>query len=404
MTGQVPIFAAVFMLAMAVFIISCYRKFSLVALGKADNRFNDLGKRFVNMLYYAFGQRRVVTKKYPFGLNHFIFFWCFLILLIANTEFLFHGLFPQYISLSYLPTGLYYVLALIFDLISLIALLAVIIAISRRLFFAPKYIDARTADAFVILGMVGMLMLAFFGLHGSEIAAGELNGAANNSIGPVNFMPVSAFVGRVVFAAVQTSTFPVMELVFWWIHALVLLAFLCYLPYSKHMHILTSIPNCFFKSIEKVNTQLPEVFEKNNCYGAEKVSELRWKDLFDSYSCTECGRCTDNCPATSTGKVLNPRLIVHDIKVNLMENGKLLRKGADPGLSLIGGGREGSISEDAIWACTTCGACMEVCPVFIEHVPKIVEMRRNLVQMKSQFPEEVLSLFENMENRSNPWG
>jgi Fe-S oxidoreductase len=404
MTAQAPIFAAVFVLAVAFFIYSCYQRFSLVALGKGDNRFNDLGKRFWNMLYYAFGQRRVVTKKYPFGLNHFVFFWCFLILLVANTEFLFHGLFPQYISLSYLPTELYYALAFIFDLVSIVALLAVIIAISRRLFFAPKYIEAKTTDAFVILGLVATLMIAFFGLHGSEVAAGELNGIAPNSVGPANFMFVSYFVGKVLFAGITASGLAVMKLVFWWIHAFALLGFLCYLPYSKHMHILTSIPNCFFKSIDKVNTQLPEVFAKENRYGAETVNEFRWKDLFDSYSCTECGRCSDNCPATSTGKVLDPRLIVHDIKINLLENGKLLKKGKAPALALVGEDKEGSISEDAIWACTTCGACMEVCPVFIEHVPKIVEMRRSLVQMKSKFPEELLALFDNMENRSNPWG
>lgn len=396
MTAQAPIFAAVFVLAAAFFIFSCYKRFSLVTLGKADNRFNDIGKRFMNMLYFAFGQRRVVTKKYPFGLNHFVFFWCFLILMVANLEFLLHGIFPSIISLSLLPAGLHYALALIFDIVSLLALVAVIIAISRRLFFAPKYIDARTTDAFVILGLVATLMIAFFGLHGSEIALAEERAAA--------FMPVSNFVGSVLFAGVAKTMLVPMIMIFWWIHALVLLAFLNYLPYSKHMHILTSIPNCFFKSIDKINTQLPEQFARDKSYGAGTVNEFRWKDLFDSYSCTECGRCNDNCPATNTGKELNPRLVVHDIKVNLLENGKLLQKGQKSQLPLIGGNREGSVSEASIWACTTCGACMEVCPVFIEHVPKIVDMRRHLVEMHARFPEELLALFDNIENRSNPWG
>ena len=136
----------------------------------------------------------------------------------------------------------------------------------------------------------------------------------------------------------------------------------------------------------------------------DRVDRFPWKDLFDSYSCTECGRCSDNCPATSTGKPLNPRLVIHDIKVNLLKNGPALQKGRVPGLPLIGGGGEGSVAEEAIWDCTTCGACMEVCPVFIEHVPKIVEMRRNLVEMQAKFPDELLTLFENMEQRSNPWG
>lgn len=403
MTAQVLIFAAVFVVAVLFFIWSCYRRFRLVALGQADNRVDQFGRRLGNMMLFAFGQKRVVAGKYPFGWNHFVFFWCFLILLIANTEFLFHGLFPQQIALAYLPAGLYYALVLIFDIVSILALLAVAVAISRRLWFAPKYIDARSSDAFVILGLVAVLMLAFFGLHGSEAALGELNGPAAASIGAINFMPVTALVGM-LFKGIAPAALEVMKLVFWWIHAVALLSFLCYLPYSKHMHILTSIPNCFLKSLDKVTTQTPEEFKKGNVYGAGQVDRLRWKDLFDSYSCTECGRCTDNCPATNTGKELNPRLVVHDIKVNLLHNGDIIKNGGKPILPLIGAGKEGSVSTNSIWACTTCGACMEVCPVFIEHVPKLVYMRRDLVEMKAEFPEEVHSLFENMETRSNPWG
>jgi len=170
------------------------------------------------------------------------------------------------------------------------------------------------------------------------------------------------------------------------------------------MHILTSIPNCFFKSLEKVNTQPREEFGQGAGYGVGRVDQFRWKDLFDSFSCTECGRCNDNCPATRSGKSLNPRLVIHNIKENLLHNGGQIRKGLEPGLPLIGTCREGCVTESDLWQCTTCGACMEVCPVFIEHVPKIVGMRRNLVEMKSTFPGEVQSLFENMENRSNPWG
>jgi Fe-S oxidoreductase/nitrate reductase gamma subunit len=396
MSAQVPFFSTLFAVAAVFFVWSCYLRFSLVLLGKPDDRFSDFSRRLANMLLYAFGQKRVVTRSYPFGLNHSIFFWCFLILLIANTEFLLHSLCPGYIALSRLPEGLYFALALIFDIVSLVALLAVIVAISRRLFFPPKYIDARTVDAFVVLGLVAALMLAFFGLHGSEIALGSEGAAA--------FMPVANFVGNFILAGAPENVLVALVQVFFWMHAVTLLLFLDYLPYSKHMHILTSIPNCFFRSLEKINTQLPEEFEKGNSYGVGQVDQFRWKDLFDSMSCTECGRCNDNCPATVTGKALNPRLLIHDIKMNLLHNGKLLNKGMAPDLPLIGGDKEGSIAEAALWDCTTCGACMEVCPVFIEHVPKIVYMRRNLVEMKAEFPGELLTLFDNMENRSNPWG
>lgn len=170
------------------------------------------------------------------------------------------------------------------------------------------------------------------------------------------------------------------------------------------MHILTAIPNCFFRSLVKVNTQPREEFKKGNTFGVGRIDQFTWKGLFDSYSCTDCGRCSDVCPATFTGKPLDPRLVIHDIKVNLLKNGSQVRRKSEPVLPLIGGGQEGSISEEVIWECTTCGACVEVCPVFIKQFPRIIDLRRNLVEMQSKFPEGLLGLFENMEQRSNPWG
>ena len=162
------------------------------------------------------------------------------------------------------------------------------------------------------------------------------------------------------------------------------------------------IPNCFFKSLDKVRTQPREEFTRGNTFGVGQVEQFAWKGLFDSCACTECGRCSDACPATFTGKSLDPRLVIHDIKVNLLKTDRKERTDDLP--PLIGGDGEGSVSEKVLWECTTCGACMEACPVFIEHVPRIVDMRRNLVEMKAKFPEELLLLFENMEQRSNPWG
>jgi Fe-S oxidoreductase len=395
MTLNAIIFIIVFILAIALFAWSCYMRFRLVAIGKPDNRFDRLAKRIWDMIFYAIIQRCVLSLKYRFGVNHFIFFWCFLILLIANAEFLLHGLAPDYISLSRLPQGIYHALALIFDVVSILALAAVLAAIVRRLFFPPKYIEARKPDAFIILGLVGMLMIAFFGLHGGEVALGEEKAA--------QFMPVSGWAAS-FYSGAPAGTTSVLVTFFWWLHAIVLLGFLNYLPHSKHMHILTSIPNCVFKSQEKVTTQPREEFTKGAVFGAGQVDQFRWKDLFDTYSCTECGRCNDNCPATITGKELNPRVMVHDIKANLLRNGPAILKKTDVPQQLIGDDGEGSVSEHSIWACTTCGACMDICPVYIEHVPKIVSMRRHLVEMEAKFPPELLNFFENMEQRSNPWG
>lgn len=395
MSPNVTAFAIVFAAAILFFIWSAYRRFRLIALGQPDNRFDAIGRRIWNMLFFAFGQRRVVKRT--FGINHFILFWCFIILMIANVEFLLHGLLSQQIALSKLPAGTYHTLAAVFDIVSILALVTVVIAMGRRLLFPPSYINARRRDAFFILSMVAMLMIAFFGLHGAEIA----NGVEKAE----DYMPISSAVASGIFDGVSANSLDTWAETFWWIHAIVLLGFLNYLPYSKHMHVLTAIPNCFFKSLDKVNTQPREEFKKGNRFGTGQVSELSWKGLFDAYSCTECGRCTDICPATSTGKKLNPRLVIHDIKVNLLKNGSVLtNSGKQVSLPLIGDNHEGSVSEEVLWACTTCGACMEVCPVFIEHVPRIVDMRRYLVEMKAKFPEELLTFFENMEQRSNPWG
>ena len=398
MSPNIAIFAVIFVASVVLFGWSCFRRFRLVTLGKADNRFNNIGKRIGNMLFQAFAQRCTVSHGYRFGLNHLVLFWCFMLLLIANTEFLFNGVFPDYIDLSLLPAGLHYALSFIFDMVSLLALLAVCAAVIRRLAFPPSYIVARSLDAFVILGLIAILMIAFFGMHGSEIAQGGEEAA--------RYMPISSFAASTFFSGVPAGSLIGYANFFWWIHAIVLFAFLNYLPYSKHMHILTSIPNCFFKSLTKVNTQSREEFKEGNIFGVERVDQFTWKDLFDSYSCTECGRCTDSCPANFTGKPLDPRLVIHDIKVNLLKNGPLMFRNKDSVLPLIGDGQEqeGSVSEEVIWECTTCGACMEVCPVSIEHVPKIVDMRRNLVEMKAKFPEELLAFFESMEQRSNPWG
>jgi Fe-S oxidoreductase len=390
------LFAPLLVASLAFFCYSVYRRFSLVSLGQPEQRLNQPVRRLQEMLVYAFGQLRVLKK--PFGLNHFVIFWSFMILALANGEFLVSGVFPAW-NLSLLPAGVHHALLLIFDLVSLITLVAIALSFGRRLFVRPPYLDslyvkARSPEAFLILSFIALLMIAYLGMHGALIAQGEETA--------VSAMPVSNLVATLLAPA--GPLLGTLVLVFWWLHAAVLLAFICFLPHSKHMHILTAIPNCYLGSLDWPNTQPREHFAKGETYGVGSVENFSWKDLLDSYSCTECGRCQDACPATSTGKPLNPRQIVHAIKTNLLENGPALREGRKCTLPLIGPEGEGTNTEDAIWACTTCGACMEACPVLIEQMPKIIKMRRHLVETEARFPEELLNLFENMEQRSNPWG
>ncbi|MBN2438362.1 MAG: (Fe-S)-binding protein [Deltaproteobacteria bacterium] len=397
MSINTPLYTGIFVIAVVLFGWSCFRRFRLVTLGKAEDRFHQIGRRIWDTIIHCLFQQCSISRSYPFGLNHAVLFWCFMVLMIANTEFLLHGLAPDYVSLSRLPEGIYSTLVFVFDIVSLLALIAVVLAVIRRLAFPPQYIEARSPDAFTILSLVALLMIAFFGTHASEIAGGTERAA--------QYMPISGFIAGAFLSGVSASALETSATVFWWIHALTLLGFLNYLPYSKHMHILASIPNVFFRSVEKVAVQPREEFKKGAIFGVGQITQFRWKDLFDSYACTECGRCSDVCPAANTGKSLNPRIVIHDIKINLLKNGPRFIRKEEQGLPLIGGGDgKGSVSEESLWACTTCGACMEVCPVFVEHVPKLVGMRRDLVEMKARFPQELLAFFENMEQRSNPWG
>ena len=396
MSPNTLIFVGIFVVAIVFFGWSLYRRFRWVTLGTTENRTDNIGKRIRNMLVYPLTQQCTVTRRYLFGLNHAIFFWCFLVLVILNVEFLLSGLSQGNISFSRLPDGGYFTMSFIFDVVWVIVLVCVCVALVRRIAFRPKYVDPINLDAAITLSLLVLMTISFFGIHSSEIARGTERAAG--------YMPMSEFLSSVFFSGASAAGLGVSASVFWWIYAIAFLSFLNYLAHTKHMHILAAIPNLFFRSIERVTTQPREDFKKDAALGIGQVNQFRWKDLFDSYACTHCGRCQDNCPAALTDKSLNPRTVIHDIFVNLLKNGPLLAKDEEAVLPLIGNNGEGTVSEDSIWACTTCGACMEVCPVFIEHVPKLVGMRRNLVQEQSRFPEELNSLFKNMRQRSNPWG
>ena len=384
------------------FLKNVFRLLAMICLGRTENRFDNLIGRFTGMLTYGFGQLRVVSEK--FGFNHFLLFWGFLVLVCVNSEFFIAGVFPKFSwdFIGEVPWGLVMGLA---DIMSLVVLVCVFVALFRRLVVKPFYIDS-TYDAYLILSLVGSLMIAYYGMNGAEAALGKLK--------TVHYMLISKSLAA-MYSGMPAATVHVWARVFWWAHALILLFFLNYLPYSKHLHILTSLPNCFFRSFKPVTTVPRLTFKKGYRFGISKITQFRWKDLMDFTACTECGRCQANCPAYLTQKPLNPKEVVHKGKVNLFANGNeiMAHRPADmlaPApedaamcVPLING-REESISRDAIWACTTCGACMQKCPVFIEHVPKIVEMRRHLVMEKSEFPEELTTFFENSEQRSNPWG
>lgn len=395
------IYVLLFLFAIGFFCRNAYRLFALLCLGRWENRYDRLFDRFKNMVAYAFGQLRVIQT--PYGFNHFLIFWGFMTLLLMNTEFLVSGLFPQF-TFAFLGEYIYGPLLVLTEIMSIVVLISVVVAAARRIFFRPAYIDP-TFDAFFILSLIALLMVFYFGYHAGEIFLNETEWDG--------WMPVSkALAGT--FASTDSAHF--WKSFSWWIHAIVLLVFLNYLPYSKHLHVLTAIPNCFFRAFSFVRTVPRLTFEQGEEFGISKITQFSWKGLLDFISCTECGRCQEACPANATGKLLNPKEMIHQGKYNLFENGNdllatrrfdTLAPAPDDAalrVPLIGGDRRDSVAEQALWACTTCGACMMECPVFIEHVPKIVEMRRHLVMEQSKFPDELLTFFENSEQRFNPWG
>lgn len=391
MTPTPTIFAPLFIAATALFVWSCWKRLSLTALGHPEERLDNIGQRIGDTLSYAFAQKRVLAK--PSGLIHVAIFWCFLVLMIANTEFLLHGLFPA-VNFTRLPDGIFMPLMQMIDVVSLITLLAVTAAAIRRL-VAPPYPEARTFEAFFILFLIATLMLANFGVNAAKISRMQ----GSTLVLAESIMPISSWFAPYV----PSGAGKLVHDLSWWTHALVLLLFMNLLPLSKHFHIITAIPNVFLRRREHPPLPEREEFSAGNSFGINRVDGYTWKELLDAFSCTECGRCQMACPADQTGKPLNPRGVIAQLKHNLMANGPLLKQGQPAGTPLIGEG-DASISEEAIWACTTCGACLQSCPVFIEQMPKLIPLRRHLVEMESKFPEELLNLFENMEGRSNPWG
>ncbi len=361
-----------FLGSLFLFLRRVFRLFAMVLLGKAEPRFDRLRDRLKSLLLFGFGQKRVIEE--PFGVNHFFLFWGFILLqLMVNSEFIIAGIFPRF-SLSFLGDILYPVITFTADITSFVVLLVVIIAAFRRIFFKPPHVE-RTLEAFFILKLIGLLMIANFGLHISSIAAGR---------GQEEYVPISQILA-IPFAGSGTElSWQIAHRVFWWLHAVVLLVFLVYIPYSKHLHILTALVNCFFRRFTFVRSLPRMTFKQGERFGVSKVTQFTWKDLLDFFSCTECGRCADACPATNTGKVLNPKEVILAGKANLLQNGGaiLTARGGDTiagagnstvvGLPLIAGTQGTSVSPEAIWDCTTCGACVEKCPVFIEQFPKLL--------------------------------
>jgi len=389
MTTKNLIFLVVFVLAMGLFSWSVTRLIKHLRVGKPENRFDKPGTRLMKVLTVAFGQSKLLREPVA-GLMHFFIFWGFVVLLSAVLESIAEGIIPGFTAAA-LGDGLYDLLAVLQELFVGLVIVSVIVALFRRYILRPKRLELglhSRLDATAILMTILLIMAGMIGQNACRIV---LEGNEN----PARLL--SAFAVP-LFSSMEPSAVSVWFELFWWVHIVLVLAFLNYLPYSKHLHVLTSVFNVYFSSTSPRGSLKPINLEAENVeqFGVADVQDLTWKQLLDGYTCTECGRCSTACPAHSTGKLLSPRKIIMDIRARLTEK---TSEGTSAEKKLV----HDFITPEELWACTTCMACVQECPVNIEHVDAIVDMRRDLVLMESAFPPEVQVVFRNLENNFTPW-
>lgn len=369
-----------------------------LGIGKEEKRTGNGPARLKNVLSLVFGQKKLLREPVA-GWMHFFIFWGFVILLTAILESFLQG-FGRTLSFSFL--GIFYgPLVFLQDLIGLLVILSVLVALYRRNVAHIKRLQTTSHsrfDANLILILILLIMVSMFLQNAFHIAVEKSGGKDTLDAGA---RLVSSTIAS-LFSEYSPSAKHTLFDVFWWTHVTLVLGFLNYLPYSKHLHIASSAFNVYFSSQRPKGELRPLNLEAENItrFGAGDVEDLTWKQLLDGYTCTECGRCDSVCPANLTGKPLSPRKIITDIRHRTMEKAPvMLAKGQADGKMLV----DTYITEDELWACTTCRACMEECPVTIEHVSSIVDMRRYLVLNESRFPSELAAAYKNMENNYTVW-
>lgn len=359
--------------------------------GKAK-RVDHILERIMTTIANVLGQKAVLKKRAA-GIMHATIFWGFLIITIGTLEQFASTLYAP-ASFQFIGEGPYSCLVFVQDIFTFLVLLAVGFACYRRFIIRPEGLG-KSRDATIVLMLTGSLMVSILLMNGFHILGSEPWYRAS--------MPVSQslayFLGQFQFSP---ETDYILSQVFKWIHMLIVLSFAAYIPSSKHLHIVAAGPNTFLKNLPREKGMKTINFEDESVqqYGAGKITDLSWKDALDYYSCTECGRCQDLCPAHNTAKPLTPKMLILDLKNNMYNNKEKILSGNFGEVSPI---IDSHVTEDVIWACTSCRACEIACPVFIDHTDKIYDIRRNLVMMESRFPAEVQTVFKNMENNASPW-
>lgn len=366
---------------------------------KKDYRFDNIPTRIGRVLKIAFGQTKLLREPVA-GTLHFLIFWGFVLFIFAVVETIIQGFYTPF-TFSFLGP-FYSAMTLIQEIFAVLVIFSILVSLYRRFIQKVPRLNVDKhgkLDAAFILTLIMIVCISMLGQNAALIAQ------HNFILQDYEIRPVSAFLSNVFFKGPSETTLLLYE-TFWWIHIMVIFAFLNYLPYSKHLHVLSSIPNVFFANLDPIrNTLKPIDLDGENAesFGVADIEQLSWKQILDGYSCTECGRCESVCPAHTVGKSLSPRKVIVDIRKRTIDKAPLI----------VDGKKEDEIFEKTLvhdyitdlelWECTTCMACVQECPVMIEHVDSIVDMRRDLVLTESQFPSNLNNVFKSLETNYTPW-
>jgi Fe-S oxidoreductase len=381
--------------AFALFAYACVKRVVMLTAGRPESRFDRPGARLVGFLKLVFGQQ-LVLRKPVIGLAHFFIFWGFIVLVAANLVFMVEG-FREGFALPYVTGAAWYQLA--FDVFVVLVIVAVAVAFLRRVLFRPPG-PTGGFGAYFILFLIFALMATDLVNEGYLLAS---------SGGRPWYRPAgSATAALFAAAGVAGPDWFALFAASWWVHLLSLLVFLVYIPMSKHLHLLAGPFNEFFRNLRPRGLAKDCDVEDNEAdhFGVIRPDEFTWRQLLDLYACVECGRCQDNCPAFNTDKPLSPKKVITDLKHDFMRYGLGIAKLAKtPPLKEEGVGLAGPVvADDELWACTTCMACVEHCPISIEHVDKIIDLRRDLVLNEGRVPPELNAAMNGVERNNNPYG
>lgn len=402
-----------------------------ILLGRDLDRTDNKSERWKIMTLVALGQKKMFARPIP-ALLHFALYAAFVITQIELIEIITDGIVGSHRMFRPALGGFYTFIVSFIEVLSVLAFFATIVFLSRRNILKLPRLNMKELagwpkrDANMILLMEITLICFIFMMNGADevLYAQGLSHAENLGDGSFGFS-VSSWLGPILFGGMSEHGLHLVERIGWWGHIFMVFSFLNYLPYSKHLHIVLAFPNTWysnlnkkgrFTNLESVTKEVKLMMDPNADpyaapaesdvepirFGAKDVTDLTWKNLLDAYSCTECGRCTSSCPANITGKLLSPRKIMMDTRDRMVEVGEGIRKnGKDysDGKSLLGD----YITEEEIWACTSCNACVEACPVNIDPLSIIIDLRRNLVLEDSKMPMELAGMLTNIQNNGAPW-